>query len=135
MRTPKIRRTKKLVEKQCSFVDLDKKRCSKIFHGTGKSLYCLEHRKSKYRKIIDKEKIEAKIKYMKKNTPNQTINHKYAESQTVIMNCSLEGCNETFEVKIFPNVYCYPKYCSAHRNEYRRKRFLETGERIEVQSI
>jgi len=135
MKVPKIRRTKKLVEKQCSFIDLDKKRCSKIFHGTGKSLYCLEHRKPKYRKIIDKDKIEAKIKYIKKNTPNQTINHKYAETQTIIMKCTLEGCNEEYEVKIFPNVYIYPKYCPEHRNEYRRKRFLETGRIPEMQSL
>ena len=117
------------------FVDLDDDRCTTIFYGTGKSLYCLEHRKPKYRKIIDREKIQAKIDHIRENTSNQNINHKYIETQTIVMKCELEGCNEEFEVKILPNIYVYPKYCKEHRNEYRRKRYLEVGKEMQMQSI
>jgi hypothetical protein len=42
----------------------------------------------------------------------------------MVLNCDLEGCDNQFEVKIYPRQYVYPKYCPEHRNEYRRIRHL-----------
>lgn len=135
MQCPKSRRPKKLVEKSCAFVDLDGVKCEEVFFGTGKSMYCSEHRKAMYRKIIDKEKIDNKNQYIKENTANLTFQHTYNKPETIIFACSLEGCCETFEIKINPNIYIYPKYCQEHRNEYRRQRFNEIGKRKHMQSI
>jgi hypothetical protein len=43
----------------------------------------------------------------------------------MVMNCALEGCQNQFEVKIYPRQYIYPKYCPEHRNEYKRIRHLQ----------
>jgi hypothetical protein len=42
----------------------------------------------------------------------------------MVLNCALEGCDNQFEVKIYPRQYIYPKYCPEHRNEYKRIRHL-----------
>jgi len=43
----------------------------------------------------------------------------------MVMNCALEGCDNQFEIKIYPRQYIYPKYCTEHRNEYKRVRHLQ----------
>jgi hypothetical protein len=91
---------------------------------TGKGLYCVEHRKRKYRKIIDAGKIAAKKAEEELINPNQTINHNYTNPICVKMSCKLEGCNKEFEIQVYPNVFCYPKFCKEHRNEFKRKMFL-----------
>lgn len=91
---------------------------------TGKGCYCLIHRDRKYRKIIDAEKVVIKKAAEEALNPNQTINHKYTNPVLLMMKCQVPGCEQEFEVKIFPNVFLYPKYCIEHRNEYKRKRFI-----------
>lgn len=112
----------KLQEKKCAFPG-----CKKSFKGTGKSRYCPEHRKRKYRKIIDAGKKEAKLAEEEIKNPNQTLKHQYTDSIIVSMKCKLEGCNNNFDIKVIPNIFVYPKFCPDHRNEYKRNLFLKIG--------
>ena len=109
----------KLKQKKCAFP-----KCSVLFKGTGKSKYCLEHRKPKYRKIIDAAKIQAKIKLQTDLNSNQTIEHSFKESTFINCQCQLNGCKNIFDITVFPGVFIYPKYCLEHRNEYKRKFYL-----------
>lgn len=113
MQLPKSRRRQKLREKKCLYPG-----CGKIFFGIHISKYCPEHRQDRYR-------IRKRTKPEDVNIKNQTFKHSYTEVVTMVMNCSLEGCNHQFEVKIYPRQYIYPKYCPDHRNEYRRIRLLQ----------
>lgn len=116
---PKRKKKEKLVEKTCAFPD-----CKKIFFGTGASRYCEKHRSRKYRKIIDKTVVK-KRKIVDTLDTNQTIEHSYNEVQRIQFECALDGCTNQFEVKVFPKIFVYPKYCNEHRNPYKRERFLK----------
>ncbi|ERP31799.1 hypothetical protein [Chitinivibrio alkaliphilus] len=118
MQLPKNRRKQKRREKRCQYVDKDGNVCGKLFFGIHISKYCEEHRKDKYR--IRKRTAPEDI-----NKKNQTIKHSYTEVMTMESTCALHGCNEKFEIKIFPRQYVYPKYCTKHRSEYRRVRHLK----------
>lgn len=110
----------KLQSKKCGFPG-----CKTVFMGTGKSRYCTEHRQRKYRKIIDAEKIANQKVEEEERNPNQTIKHSYKNPICIKMPCNLKGCHEEFEIKIFPSIYVYPKFCKEHRNEFKRKIFSE----------
>jgi hypothetical protein len=99
--------------------------CNKAYVGTGKSVYCLEHRQRKYRKIIDFDKHQTAKKEEELKNSNQTIKNKVSEPQTIIQKCALKNCNNTFEIRIIHNIKVYPKYCECHRNEWKRKVFME----------
>lgn len=113
MQLPKSRRRQKLREKRCQYPG-----CGKIFFGIHISKYCPEHRQDRYR-------IRKRTKPEDVNIKNQTYKHGYTEVVTLVMTCALEGCDHQFEVKIYPRQYVYPKYCTDHRNEYRRVRHLQ----------
>jgi stress-induced morphogen len=113
MQLPKSRRRQKLREKKCLYPG-----CGKIFFGIHISKYCPEHRQDRYR-------IRKRTKPEDVNIKNQTFKHNYTEVVTMVMNCALEGCNQHFDMKIYPRQYIYPKYCPQHRNEYRRVRHLQ----------
>jgi hypothetical protein len=112
MQLPKSRRRQKLREKKCQYPG-----CGKIFFGIHISKYCPEHRQDRYR-------IRKRTKPEDVNIKNQTFKHNYTEVITMVLNCALEGCDNQFEVKIYPRQYIYPKYCPEHRNEYKRIRRL-----------
>ena len=112
MQLPKSRRRQKLREKKCQYPG-----CGKIFFGIHISKYCPEHRQDRYR-------IRKRTKPEDVNIKNQTYKHNYTEVVVMVLNCDLEGCDNQFEVKIYPRQYVYPKYCPEHRNEYRRIRHL-----------
>lgn len=112
MQLPKTRRRQKLREKRCQYPG-----CGRIFFGIHISKYCHEHRKDRYR--IRKRAAPEDV-----NKKNQTIKHSYTEVVTMEVGCSLHGCEEKFEIKIYPRQYVYPKYCPKHRSEYRRIRHL-----------
>jgi hypothetical protein len=59
------------------------------------------------------------------NIKNQSFRHSFTEVSTMVMDCALDGCENQFEVKIYPRQYIYPKYCPEHRNEYKRIRHLQ----------
>jgi hypothetical protein len=112
MQLPKSRRRQKLREKKCQYPG-----CGKIFFGIHISKYCPEHRQDRYR-------IRKRTKPEDVNIKNQTFKHNYSEVIIMVLNCALEGCDNQFEVKIYPRQYIYPKFCPEHRNEYKRIRHL-----------
>lgn len=99
----------KMLFKKCLFPG-----CDGYFQGTGYSKYCPEHRKKEHRKTIDKLKKKDTIK----PNNNQYYKHDKEEISTVIFHCAL--CNEPFDLKVYPTIFTYPKYCPEHRNEFRR---------------
>ena len=102
-------------EKVCQFPG-----CKEVFVGRGKTKYCEEHRKQEYKKILYKPKKPQSV-----DENNQKIKHKFLESQNIIKTCSLEGCGNTYELRIIPNQFIYPKYCEEHRNEWKRNFFIQ----------
>jgi hypothetical protein len=120
----KTRHGEHLKEKKCNFPG-----CDTMYHGTGASRFCLKHREKKYRKIIDESNNVRRSKntILKKKTenPNQYIKHTFWETQTVQMNCALEGCCNIFSVDIIQGVDVYRKYCDKHLNEYQRELFTQ----------
>lgn len=122
MNVSKSKKRERLIEKRCAFVDEDDKRCKTIFFGIGKAKFCILHRQPKFRKIIDREKIAAKKKAIIENTANFTMKHKHVQAVEINRNC--DACNEEYTLMLYPSIYIYPKYCPAHRNEWKRKYYL-----------
>jgi hypothetical protein len=96
--------------------------------GYGPSKYCEEHSKPEYRKHINKILLQKKLlKQPKIENVNQIIHHKLSCVINTTLTCAC--CGEPFVVQIRPRTYVYPKYCSTHRNEYKRKMYLMNKER------
>ncbi|MDB5049879.1 MAG: hypothetical protein JWO30_2950 [Fibrobacteres bacterium] len=55
---------------------------------------------------------------------NQILPHNYKKAVERSCECQLMGCAHTFSITLVPNQVLYPKYCEAHRSEYRRENFL-----------
>lgn len=106
--------------KKCEFPG-----CETVEEMHYKAKYCQEHRKRKYRKVIDADKIKERKEATKidDDSPNQIINHNFIEGTSVFLKC--KACGEEFEVRMFPHLNIYPKYCPDHRNEFKRNRYLE----------
>jgi len=106
-------------EKKCKFPE-----CNKVFVGTGKSCYCEIHRDKMFRKFLYEDTAKLKKEKMIAEDINKIIKHNHFDSVEEIHTCEL--CNEPFTIKIIHGVYTYPKYCENHRNEFKRKLYLET---------
>jgi hypothetical protein len=100
-------------EKCCQFP-----RCKEKFIGRGKSKYCEEHRKDKYKKELYKQE-------KKKLGDNSYIKHDNEECLIIIKKCGLKGCVNEFDIKLIPNQYIYPKYCEEHRNKFKRDNYIK----------
>lgn len=103
----------KLVKKTCCFEG-----CTTEFESTTKAKYCDEHRKSKYRRIIDREKILQKKQFIIDNNQNIIIEHDYTSPVEVRLIC--QCCDEEYSIILYPNTFTYPKFCEDHRNEFKR---------------
>lgn len=55
---------------------------------------------------------------------NQILVHNYKHATERTCECQLLGCTQSFDITLVPNQALYPKYCEAHRTEFRRKDFL-----------
>jgi hypothetical protein len=100
--------------------------CSVKFRGIGPAKYCTEHQKAKHRKQINKVLLEKRAENEEPiEDANQKIKHDFITTQTLVQTCKLKGCENTFEIKIFPGTFTYPKYCPDHRNQYKRKLFSQ----------
>jgi hypothetical protein len=55
---------------------------------------------------------------------NQILLHNYQQAVERCCDCQLMGCTQSFAITLVPNQVLYPKYCEAHRSEYRRENFL-----------
>jgi hypothetical protein len=110
-----LKHHKKFLEKHDKLKTCIYPECFIVFYGRGKSKYCPEHRKKEYKSK----------KYIIKNpeNTNQIIPHNDIYCHTKICKCAVDGCNNTFEIKLVPRVYTYPKFCPDHRNEYKRLLF------------
>ncbi len=113
--TDKNERSKKQEKKlkNCKFPD-----CKKQFLGRGKTKYCDEHRKQKYKKILYQRPISNGV-----GEANIIIKHKYKKAVLISRICELDGCDCEYEITIIPNQIIYPKYCSKHRNKFKREFF------------
>ncbi len=112
----------KLKRKNCAFPG-----CKKTFMGTGKSKFCEEHRKRKYRKFIDAERnLHKKKENNFSPNPNLILNHNFSEQTTLVMTCACEGCANEFSIVVYPKTTVYPKYCEKHRNPYKRQLFIDS---------
>ena len=61
------------------------------------------------------------LKRIRKNNLIQL--HNFKKEVTRVLTCELEGCQQTFEIKIIPNQILYPKFCEKHRNSFKRDNF------------
>ncbi len=113
MQLPKSRRRQKLREKKCQYPG-----CGKVFYGIHISKYCAEHRQDQYR-------IRKRVRPMDVTRDNVILPHTYTDVTVAVMHCKLQGCDNQFEVKMYPRQFIYPKYCPEHRNEYKRIRHLQ----------
>ncbi len=52
---------------------------------------------------------------------NQILLHNFRAASIKDCRCTLEGCDNGFSVLLIPNQTLYPKFCAAHRSEYRRE--------------
>lgn len=105
----------KLKEKICAFPG-----CDVVFIGRGKAKYCEEHRKAKYRKDL----------YKKNDNVGDgivIIEHNEVYSIHVSRVCSLDGCDNEYELILIPRIFEYSNFCEDHRNEYKRNLFIQQG--------
>jgi len=96
--------------------------CKKEFLGRGKTKYCTEHRKQKYKKFLYQRPISNGI-----GESNVVVKHKNNKAVKSIRVCGLEGCDCEYDVTLIPNQIIYPKYCPEHRNKYKREFFINKG--------
>lgn len=103
----------KLKLKKCKFPN-----CGEEFIARGKSKYCDEHRKAKYRKVLYKQ-----------NDNNGdgiiVIDHNEPYCIPLIRTCGLEGCGKEYEITLIPRIYEYSNYCEEHRNSFKRNLFIK----------
>jgi hypothetical protein len=103
----------KLKQKTCVFPE-----CYVEFIGRGKAKYCEEHRKAKYRKELYKKNDNLGCGIV-------VIEHEEVYAKPIIRTCSLEGCNNEYEIVLIPRMYEYSNYCEEHRNEFKRTMFVK----------
>jgi hypothetical protein len=52
---------------------------------------------------------------------NQILLHNFRSESIKDCRCALDGCKNGFSIVLIPNQTLYPKFCAAHRSEYRRE--------------
>lgn len=113
MQLPKYKKKKRIKLKVCQFPG-----CGKEFWGHPIAKYCELHRDIKNRAKFQKKPTESV------DVKNMVIRHNYTEVLEVDFKCTLEGCDAQFPIKLFPKQFVYPRFCEAHRNDFKRKHFL-----------
>jgi len=90
--------------------------CGKEYFGHVISKYCDEHRD-----------IAKRVRRRKKGLEFEGINrefrHGYKETTIAEFTCTLEGCNDKYEVILFPKQFVYPAFCVEHRSHFKRELF------------
>lgn len=111
----------KMKIKPCQFP-----KCKAEFLGRGKTKYCDEHRKKKYKKYL----------YQRAGNDvgeaNVVIKHKHIKASKMIRVCGLMGCDHKYEITLIPNQTIYTKYCLEHRNKYKREFFIKKDKNNEI---
>jgi hypothetical protein len=113
MQLPKYKKKKRVKLKKCQ-----EPGCGREFWGHPIAKYCDQHRdikaRQKPKKVMDSE------------LRNMYFKHGYNEPVEIAFGCCLEGCENTFTVKMFPKQYIYPRFCLEHRNDFKRSNFIRT---------
>ncbi|GHV13155.1 hypothetical protein AGMMS49938_07220 [Fibrobacterales bacterium] len=91
--------------------------CGKTFWGHPIAKYCEEHSDIKQRQKPKKEFDTLEMR-------NMLFKHNYLDPIEVPFKCCLDGCNNSFSIKVFPKQYVYPRFCLEHRNDFKRKNFI-----------
>ena len=98
--------------------------CGDSFKGHPRRLYCDTHKDPKERPLLHKDRRRIPTDPGK---DNWVFKHEYHMQATVRHNCALDGCQKEFTIRVIPKQYIYPKYCTEHRSEFKRKIFKETA--------
>lgn len=102
--------------KKCQFPG-----CMDEFEAKGKTKYCREHQKQEYKKILYQRFESSGI-----GEANMLIDD--AVEPNIVRMCDVKGCDNTYEIEIIPGQQIYSKYCSEHRNRYKREYFIKQWE-------
>lgn len=104
---------------QCEFVGCT----NKFTQRHHREIYCKDPCCIEARKLLR----PPKKRCTDPDADNLKITTKLASGQTLLIRCSAQGvngqCNRAFRVTYDKKRTIYPKYCSLHRNAYKRKRF------------
>lgn len=112
MQLPKYKKKKRIKLKVCQ-----EPGCGREFWGHPIAKYCELHRdiKNRQKQKKDFDNIE---------TRNMVFRHNFTEVIESSFLCCLKGCDSTFEIKVFPKQFVYPRFCLDHRNDYKRQHFI-----------
>ncbi|KMQ52200.1 hypothetical protein CHISP_0881 [Chitinispirillum alkaliphilum] len=116
MQIPRNYRKQKMTEIKCAVPG-----CEEVFYGIKSAKYCAFHKNPQNR---EKKKVEHKDI----SEENLIFEHENSEIAHVVFKCSLDRCDQEYDVKVYPRQFVYPKYCPEHRNEHKRKQFLKRFE-------
>ena len=119
MQLPKSKKKKRIKLKICQ-----EPGCGREFWGHPIAKYCPIHRdiKNRQKQKKDVENIDAK---------NIVFRHNYTDVLDLKFRCCLEGCDNLFEIKVFPKQFIYPRFCNEHRNDFKRANFMRLMRRKE----
>ena len=112
MQLPKYKKKKRIKLKVCQ-----EPGCGREFWGHPIAKYCELHRdiKNRQKQKKDFDNIE---------TRNMVFRHNFTEVIESKFQCCLVGFSDQFEIKVFPKQYVYPRFCLAHRNDFKRANFI-----------
>ena len=112
LQLPKYKKKKRIKLKVCQ-----EPGCGREFWGHPIAKYCELHRdiKNRQKQKKDFDNIE---------TRNMVFRHNFTEVIESEFQCCLTGCDAKFEIKVFPKQYVYPRFCLAHRNDFKRTTFI-----------
>ncbi len=119
MQLPKYKKKKRIKLKICQ-----EGGCGREFWGHPIAKYCELHRDIKQRAKHKKEFESVDVK-------NMVFKHNYTEVLDLEFQCCLNGCSNTYLVKVFPKQFVYPRFCVEHRNDFRRANFIRMYRRQE----
>ena len=112
MQLPKYKKKKRIKLKVCQ-----EPGCGREFWGHPIAKYSELHRDIKQRQKQKKD-------YDSIETRNMVFKHNYTEVVEVDFQCCLDGCPALFPIKLFPKQFVYPRFCLAHRNDFKRSNFI-----------
>lgn len=104
------------------------KECNKEYWGHPISKYCDVHQDPHNRK----RKRQPNAWKPSPSVENQIFDHSFITSTDVEFTCALSGCTNKFTVKLLPRLNIYPKFCTTHRQEFRRKLFERTKAKTKI---
>ena len=117
MQLPRYKKRLRLKHKVCR-----EPGCGREYWGHTTSKYCEHHSDQKNRVRRRRPKTDPGV-------VNYIHNPIIREPIDMVRTCSLEGCYNTYQFRVIPHVTVYPRFCDAHRSEFRRINFLRLREK------